>query len=115
VTITPEQLLTLAINVVLPALVALVTARESHPGVKAVALLFLSSLTGVLSTWVHAIDTGTVIDWSQAGFTALAGFAVAVLAHFGLLSPLALTGSQGVIQAAVPGGIGGRRGRHELR
>jgi hypothetical protein len=112
--ITPEDWLALGINAVLPALVALVTAREAHPGVKAVMLLFLSSLTAFLTTWQHALDTGTPINWAQAGVTALVGFAVGVLAHFGLLGPIALTGAGGVIQKALPRGIGSRfHGRHE--
>jgi hypothetical protein len=115
VTITSDQWLNLAINALLPALVALVTAQRAHPGVKAVALLFLSAVSGLLTSYLDAVVNTVPFDWSQAGFTALSGFAVAVLMHLGLLSPLALTGANGVIQRRVPGGIGTPRGRHELR
>jgi len=111
-TISAAQWLNVAINLVLPALVALVTARLASGGLKAVVLLLLSAISGFLVSWLDAYTNAWVFDWSQAGFTMLIGFAVAVLAHFGLLQPLAITGKDGGIQRALPGGLG-RRGRHE--
>lgn len=105
--ISNAQWLNVAINVVLPAVVALVTARLAHPGLKAVLLLFLSAVSGFLVSALAAVDSGVGFDWSQAGFTVLSGFAVAVLAHFGLLKPMSITGAQGSIQTSMPGGVGG--------
>lgn len=115
ITVSAAQWLNLAINVVLPALVALVTARLAHPGLKAVILLFLSAVSGFLISALDAQNTGLPWDWSQAGFTVLSGFAAAVLAHFGLLKPLSITGSQGAIATKFSGGAGGGGsvGRHE--
>ena len=89
--------LNLAISSLLPALVALVTAQNAHPGIKAVVLLFLSAASGFLTAWGDAVANSVPFDWSTAGVTALAGFAVAVLSHFGLLGPAGVTGSGGVI------------------
>lgn len=98
--------LTLAVAVVLPMLVALVTKQTAHSGVKAVALLFLSAATGVLSAALDASTSGQAFDWGHAVTGALIAFAWAVLAHLGILKPISVTGSQGVIQVKVPGGVG---------
>lgn len=115
ITISTAQWINFAVNVVLPALVALITSRLAHPGLKAVVLLFLSAVSGLLMSWLDAVNTGNLFDWSQAGFTLLSGFAVAVLAHFGLLKPFSITGSNGAIQSSVPRGLGGGSaiGKHE--
>lgn len=95
-----------AVSVILPALVALVTKQTAHPGVKAIVLLVLAAVTGFVDTWIDAVNQGVVFNFGTAGVATLMSFAVAVLAHYGLLSPVAVTGSQGVIQRKVPGGIG---------
>lgn len=100
------QLLTLLVSVVLPALVALVTKRMASPALKSVTLLLLAALTGFLSELLHALTTALPFDLGAAAFTWLASFLIAVVSHYGLLKPTGLTGSQGVIAAAVPGGIG---------
>lgn len=111
-TFTAAQLLNVGINVLLPLLVALVTNQLASSGLKATLLLFLSAVSGFLVSWLDAVNGGVPFDWSQAVLTVLSGFIVAVASHFGLLSPLNITGSNGLIQAAVPQGVGGR-GRHE--
>lgn len=110
--ISLAQWLNVGVNIVLPALVALVTARLAHPGLKAVVLLFLSAVSGFLTSWLDAENGAHLFVPSQVAFTVLTGFAVAVLAHFGLLSPLAITGRDGAIQTSVPSGLGGD-GKHE--
>lgn len=118
-TISGAQWLNLLINLFLPALVAWVTARNADPRVKAVVLAFLSAVSGFLISWLDALNNLLVFDWSQAGFTVLSGFAAAVIAHFGLLKPVGLTGSEGTIQLRAPGGLGDssvpapKPGRHE--
>ena len=98
--------LNLAINAVLPMIVALVTARVAHPGLKAIALLLLSTVSGVL---VSVLDSGGAFDLRQVGLAILSGFVVAVATHFGLLKPMSITGSGGAIQSSVSGGVGGSR------
>lgn len=90
-------------GVVLPMVVAFVAKRSAPPSVKAAILLFLATVSGVATE--VAAEGGefallpTVVN---IGVT----FAIAVLTHFGLLKPLRVTGSDGVIMTKVPGGIG---------
>ena len=113
--ISTADWLNIAINFVLPAVVAVVTSRLASGGVKAVVLLALSAISGFLVSWLDASNNGLPFDFSQAGVTVLVGFAVAVLAHFGLFKPLAITGRDGAIQARLPRGFRGfARGRHRV-
>lgn len=110
--ITASEWLTFLINTALPIVVALVTSRFADGAVKALVLLFLSAVTGVLVGVLAAVNAGAPVDWSHVLFTALVGYLVAVVAHFGLWKPAAVTGSAGVVQLKVPSGMGGR---HEMR
>lgn len=112
-TITLAQWLNAGINVVLPILVAILSSRLATGALKSVLLLALSAVTGYLISWLAAIDNAVPFDFSQASFTALLGFVVAVAAHFGFWKPAGVTGSDGAIQAAIPRGLGDP-GRHEL-
>lgn len=97
-------LVTFAISTFIPWLTALVTAQTAHPGLKAVLTLALSAVTGVLTQW----QANPVFDWKIGTLGALEGFAVAVLAHFGLWKPTQVTGANGGIQKALPRGLGRR-------
>lgn len=108
-TLSPSQWLNVAINVVLPIVVALVTNRLAPGGLKAVILIFLSALSGYLVSILAAWDAGVPPDLSQATFTAVIGFVVAVATHFGVWKPFHVTGSDGWVQTQVPGGFGGER------
>jgi hypothetical protein len=105
-TISLAQWINTGVNVLLPILVALVTARLADGHVKALALLALSAASGFLASWLDALNGSTAFDWSQAGFTVVTGFVVAVAAHFGLWKPAGVTGSSGAVASAVPGGLG---------
>lgn len=104
-TISLAQLISLLVGTVLPVVVAVVTARVSHPGVKAVTLLALAAVSSFLSEWLVAINTAAVFDFSQAGLGVLVTFVAAVAAHFGWWKPIAVTGSAGTVQSALPKGI----------
>lgn len=94
-------------SVVLPALVALVTKQSAHPGLKAIVLLVLASVTGYVTTWIDALNHAAAFSPGAAVVPAVMSFAVAVLVHVGLLSPVGLTGSQGAIQTKTSGfGLG---------
>ena len=108
-TITLAQWLNLGVNTLLPIVVAVVTARVAHPGVKAVTLLVLSAISGFGVSWLDTVNAGAPFDASQAGFTAVTGFIIAVASHFGLWKPAAVTGSQGRVASALPRGIGAPR------
>jgi hypothetical protein len=97
-------LVTFAISTFLPWLTALVTAREAHPGLKAVVLLLISAVTGIVAEW----QGNPTFDWKLGAFGAVEAFVVAVLAHFGLWVPTGVTGAGGGIARAVPGGLGKR-------
>jgi putative effector of murein hydrolase len=88
----------LLISVVLPVLVGLVTKRVTHPGVKAVLLLALSTLNGFL---VEFANPGPDYDLGTAVILTLVSFATGVLAHFGLWKP---AGVSAKAQAALGGG-----------
>jgi hypothetical protein len=99
-------LLTVVVAVVLPALVALITKRIADSWYKAVVLVLLSVLGG----WLTELQAngGTFYLWPTV-VNILITFGTAVVAHFGLLQPMHVTGSDGVIQLNVPGGIGTER------
>lgn len=94
----------LAVSVVLPVLVGLVTTRVTSAGVKAVLLLFLSALNGFLvelSQAGNGYSVGTaVILWAVS-------FGTAVLTHFGLYKPTGLSGKaqDSLITARSPQGV----------
>jgi hypothetical protein len=95
-------LLNALISMALPGLTALVTAQTAHPGLKAVVLLVLSAVNGVIVEW----QGNPLFNWRIAVAGAGLSFLVAVGAHFGLWRPTQITPG---IQRAVPAGLG-RRG-----
>lgn len=103
---TLEQWLMLLVSGVLPALVALVTKRMASSGLKAVVLLFLSALLGFATEMYNAVVHAAEFNFGRVAAQWLLSFLVAVAAHYGLLKPTGLTGSQGVIARGVPGGVG---------
>jgi hypothetical protein len=80
----------LAISVVLPVLVGLVTTRVTSAGAKAVLLLFLTAANGFLVELAgphpdgYSVGTAVVL-WAVS-------FATGVLTHFGLWKPTGLSG-----------------------
>lgn len=80
----------LAISVVLPVLVGLVTTRVTSPGVKAVLLLALTAATGFLVELAGPHPSGysvgtAVVLWGVS-------FGAGVLSHFGLWKPTGVSG-----------------------
>jgi hypothetical protein len=80
----------LAISVVLPVLVGLVTTRVTSAGVKAVLLLALTAANGFLVELAGPHPDG----WSlgTAIVLTLVSFGTAVLSHFGLWKPTGVSG-----------------------
>ena len=92
----------LAISVVLPVLVGLVTTRVTHAGTKAVLLLALTAVTGFL-TELQAGGPG--FDAGTAAVLWLVSFGTGVLAHFGLWKPTGVaTAAQDIGPARAPRG-----------
>lgn len=79
----------LAISVILPVLVGLVTTRVTHAGAKAVLLLALTALNGFL---VELSTAGDDYDLGSAVVLTLVSFGTAVLSHFGLWKPTGVSG-----------------------
>lgn len=100
------QLLTLLVSVVLPALVALVTRRMASSGLKATVLALLAAVLGFGSELLDALTQGGVFDVGAGVYAWVTAFVIAVAAHYGLLKPTGVTGSQGAIASAIPGGLG---------
>lgn len=100
-----EYWLTFLVSVALPMVVAVVTKRLASGVVKSMVLLFLTVLTGWLTS-LYA--TGGVFELKAAGVGVAVSFITAVGAHFGLLGPngLNITGKNGAIQTTIRGGIG---------
>lgn len=95
--------LNLALGVVLPMVVALVTKQLASGRTKTLVLLALSVIATVLQSLVAA-DGRFVV--SQFILYFLVTMGTAITSHFGVLQPLEITGKNGVIQESVPGGIG---------
>ncbi len=70
---------------VLPLVVGLVTTRVTSSGAKAVILLALNAVAGLLDQFFL---TPEGFDWKGVGITVLASFIVGVATHFGLWKPL---------------------------
>lgn len=100
--------LTLLATVLLPMIVALVTSRLAHPGLKAGALALLALVTTFVNELL-ANDGQATFDTGSWLATALGVFLGAVGLHYGLLKPTQITGSQGVIAAKLESGVGGDR------
>ncbi|MFD8949475.1 hypothetical protein ACFV0B_11530 [Streptomyces xanthophaeus] len=79
----------LLISVVLPVIVGLVTTRVTSAGTKAVLLLALSTLNGLL---VEIANPGPGFDLGTAAVLALVAFTTGVLTHFGLWKPTGVSG-----------------------
>jgi hypothetical protein len=80
----------LLVSVVLPVLVGLVTTRVTHPGLKAVLLLALSTATGFVTEYAGPHDAGYSVG--TAAVLSLVAFATGVLSHFGFWKPVGVSG-----------------------
>mgnify|MGYP001611050959 CR=1 FL=1 len=90
VTLDSAYWLGLAISVVLPVLVGLVTTRVVHAGVKAVLLLALTSANGFLVELAAPHPSG--YDLGTAVVLTGVSFGTAILSHFGLWKPVGVAG-----------------------
>lgn len=84
---TVQLLVNGVVGFVLPILVGLVTRWSTRSGVKAVVLLFLSALSGLLTSWLG--NPG--MHFGLAALYAGEAWVVAVASHFGLWKPGGVT------------------------
>lgn len=105
VTLDTAGLLSMAIGLLLPVLVGLVTTRVTSGGVKATLLAGLAALSGFLTTWLAAVNSNSLDwRWQDAVFAALLTWGTAVATHFGFLIPTGLKAkAQNALITAKPG------------
>lgn len=98
--------LTLLVATVLPVITALITKQVAPSHLKSVVLLLLS----VVSGWLTSLyATGGSFVLKEALLSVIVTFVTAVATHYGLLKPTSVTGRDGAVQRALPGGIGSTR------
>ena len=88
-------LLSLAISVLLPLLVGLITKRSTSPAAQAVLLLAFSAAKSFLEGWLQATNSAVDFAFVPAAISTVVNFAIAVIMHFGLWKP---TGAAGAAQ-----------------
>jgi hypothetical protein len=105
------QLISMAIGVLLPILVGVVTRELTHPGVKAILLALLSAVAGFGTEFLgdpeKFIWTAALVNWLQT-------FIIAVATHYGLWKPTSIAKRAQAIPVSVvpksldsgPGDIG---------
>lgn len=99
----PDLYLTFLVATVLPILVGFVKARFAASWIGSLLLLFFS----VVSGWLTSLNaTGGEFEPKVAIVSIVMSFVTAVGAHYGLLKPMQVTGDNGVVLKAIPGGIG---------
>lgn len=84
-------LISLAIAVLLPLLVGLVTKRSTSAGTKAVLLLAFAAIKTFLEGWLQAADSAVDFAFVPAAIAVFVNFALAVVTHFGLWKPTGAT------------------------
>lgn len=92
-------LLSLAVTVILPILVGLITRKSTSPAVQAVLLLAFAAVKTVLTAWLQAENTAAEFVWIPVVYSTLVSFGIAVALHFGLWRPT------GVADAALRSGV----------
>src|SRR5688572_17258272 len=88
-------LISLALTVLLPLAVGLLTTRPTSPGVKAVLLLAFAAIKSFLEGWPQARNTAVDFAFVPVAITTLVNFALTAVVHFGLWKP---TGTAGAAQ-----------------
>jgi hypothetical protein len=95
------QVLSLIVSFIIPILVGLVTSRVANGTVKSLTLFVLAAVVAVIA---EAIDKGSFSTF-QAFMLFAQNFLVAVTAHYGVLKPSGVTGTNGVVQRNFAGGL----------
>lgn len=88
------SVLTMVIAPIIPIVVGLVTKAVASQSVKAIMLLALSAVTGVVD---QAIANNGILT-KETIISSIMVFVIAVATHYGLLKPTGVTGTDGIIQ-----------------
>jgi VIT1/CCC1 family predicted Fe2+/Mn2+ transporter len=84
------QLISILVGGILPLVTGLVTKSTWSGGARAVVLLVLSGVTGVLTDYLGALNGGNAFDWAVALTAAFLTFLSGVGTYFGLWKPTTL-------------------------
>lgn len=101
----------LVVGGLLPLVVDLVTKRTATSRFASLITLFLALVVGLVTAfmdWVNTTGGVSGFDWESLLFNAAVTFATAIIAFIGLWKPTGVSGSNGSIRAAVPGGLAGK-------
>lgn len=104
----------LLLSTILPVLTGLITARVAHSGMKATILAALAALTELARQVVDLSVGGSEVQIVEIFPNTVSVFVIAVAMHYGFWKPVKVTGREGLVPLAVPGGVGGGgpAGRH---
>lgn len=91
------------VGTVIPMLTAVVAKRYTSSKFKDAVTIALSVVSGVLTPYVL---TGGSFDFWTTVVAALFTYTTAVGVHYRILKPKGVTGTDGVIAQALPGGVG---------
>jgi uncharacterized membrane protein len=95
---------TYVVAVLLPVLVALVTAKGAAKSWGAWLLALFAALTALITEAVnHAADG---FSYSAAALIFVTTFTISVATHFGFWKPAGVTGDAGAVRTTIPGGFG---------
>lgn len=97
--------LSLYIAPLLPVVVGLITKSTAPSGAKGVLLVILAGIDALVAPAVH---NGTSISLDTkflGGFVVV--LVVAIAAHFGILKPAGVTGTEGKVSTIMPNGVVG--------
>lgn len=97
----------LVVSFVLPLFLQVITNSQAPEPVKAIITLAASAIVGALTPFLTGVMTWPPSDWWALVLSAASVFLTSILAHYGLWKPTGLTGSDGKIANALPGGLGG--------
>jgi len=98
-----RDLVALALALIAPLLVGLLTKSSTPSGLKAALLAGLSVAVGVGNGFVNTAP-GQVWEWRAAVVTAVVAWVVAVATHFGLYKPAGVTARLQAVGPADPTG-----------
>ena len=99
--------LNLAASLVIPLIHSAITNVHASEPVKTIITALFTAVVGFFTPFLAGTQSWATFDWQLAAISIGTVFFGTVLSHYGLWKPLTVTGSDGKIQSAIPGGIGG--------
>lgn len=98
--------LNMVIGVVLPLISQAVTNTQASDSVKTIVNLLIAAIVGVITPFATGQTALDNINWAVLGLSVVQIWLLSVVSHYGLWKPTNVTGPNGAIANALPGGIG---------